>query len=912
MPNEKTTHDSTAENMTNQNIPELKQLRSLQDSVEENNSQISNNMNVLRKDISSIAINIDLSEIEQSAVIFIRDELTKSGLLKKVEESNKRVSGLLEKINFFGGITSVVSGVFSHGFSKEDNEKWSEIERAFREIYDSNNGVLKKVQDYFLFRIEREQILKFLDKKEISFEEELFIRSILIKGYLNNFRQLILPFYEISDDVLVKFKKERIKCLKEKEQNDNDVAEITLLEKQIQKLESQNLTQANKQSELQKRISAATAEITINNTTLNTGSVVLGTVETARYVTSFVGHKAGWEVLKTVGSFGVKASSFFAKCLPIISGVVEVGTQLNNNRIVYNYEKKLKILSIIDNTKRNLLILEQQVTDYYIDNILNRLQTIMIENQVRTQEIVTNTYNQQLAIIGEGVTQEQFDLVKQEYFQNVDLVRRGVEQIYETKMEEKNTFYQNKIKEEERVINQKDNVITEKEAKLVELDKELFNLNVELEKKRKELDREVSERSKQITHLNNSIGSLSENLSFSRDLLEKEKQSLRVQEKALQESLKGNISDSFQAAFNYEVDKRKEFEATLNVLIQQKIELTESLKNAKADLKSKEEELTSEKDYGQVLNERLSARLENAKREKLAIEKQLNEQRIGYEKRINELSQKYIKIDDEHTKLKGDQVILEDALEKAKVSVADEIETGKKYRTKIKELQKEVGDFAKLTQDFQKLEKINNSDKRKLSELEQEKQKLEQNLLQESRIKNDLLVESENLKKRDVNLKNQIDETLNRRKFFSEISDSLESAVNKITAEQIANEKHVPTSADKFVSIITTPYHWVSNKVGTGLAIAGFVTVLPTLLAAFGWLLRSWVAYKSGGVSELANSLGKNRNPKNNVIEAEVSTDSSSSFPNNNSPVNIHISSLPNSPKNLPTKKTRKKKTNSN
>jgi hypothetical protein len=54
-----------------------------------------------------------------------------------------------------------------------------------------------------------------LRKDTITLEEELLVRSILIKGYLVNFRELMLPFYAIDDEILVKFKKDRIKVLAE-------------------------------------------------------------------------------------------------------------------------------------------------------------------------------------------------------------------------------------------------------------------------------------------------------------------------------------------------------------------------------------------------------------------------------------------------------------------------------------------------------------------------------------------------------------------------------------------------------------------------------------------------------------------------------------------------------------------------
>lgn len=433
----------------------------------------------------------------------------------------------------------------------------------------------------------------------LTLEEELFIRSVLVKGYLNNLRQLLLPFYEISDDILIKFKKDRLQSLKNNRISGSNVSEIKLLEEQIQKLELQTINHNSHRVDSQKRFSVTADTIAAYNTQLNTSSVVLGTVETVRYMTSFVGHSTGVELLKTVGNLGLKSTNLLAKCLPVVSVLAEAGTQMNNNRVVYNYEKKLKILSILDNTKRSLLIHEQGAVDYYLDNVLNRLQSIMMDNQINTRDVVLRAYDDQLALHKQSDVEEQVELVKEEYFQNVELVRRGVEQVFQAKVDEKDELISTKdkaLENKDKALSEKDEVIRAKETRLSELDQELFDLNLELEQKRKQLDREIADKSKQITSLNNSIVSLSENLSFTRELLEKEKESLCTKEKALQESLKGNLNASLQAAYDYEVSKRQELEATLNIFLQKQSKLQDELNITETNLSTKVKELESEQE----------------------------------------------------------------------------------------------------------------------------------------------------------------------------------------------------------------------------------------------------------------------------------------------------------------------------
>jgi len=483
-------------------LTEIDKLKNLQVSLTQNNSN-------LTRSIADIAINVDLTEIEESASIFIQEELTRRGFVTKIDEKNAKVKQLLSEIKFLGndfgsGVWSVLGGAFSHEFSTADKNKWEEIERLLDEIYDANNGTIRKIQDFFLFQIRQEQILKFLNKKEISFEEELFIRSILIKGYLNNFRQLINPLNDITDDVLIKFKKERIKQLEEQPENVNNQAEIQLLRKQITDSESKIASEVEKKTATQSILKTIGDKITSYNTQVNTASAVFGTFETLRYATSAIGHKAGIDVLKKVGTLGFKAGGWIATCLPFVSAFVEVGTQFSNNWVVYNYEKKLKILTLIDNTKRNLLILEQQVVDYYIDNVLTRLQTILLEKQTQTQGIVAEWNKQQI------VLQRDLQTASENIERRINFLNSTVSSL-ESEKEEKDK----KIKD-----------LTEREEGLkVEISSLLF-LSGESKKKQKELEEKVEALNKILEEKDKELGTLTKKLDAKTLLKEKEKAEL--------------------------------------------------------------------------------------------------------------------------------------------------------------------------------------------------------------------------------------------------------------------------------------------------------------------------------------------------------------------------------------------------
>jgi hypothetical protein len=73
----------------------------------------------------------------------------------------------------------------------------------------------------------------------------------------------------------------------------------------------------------------------------------------------------------------------------------------------------------------------------------------------------------------------------------------------------------------------------------------------------------------------------------------------------------------------------------------------------------------------------------------------------------------------------------------------------------------------------------------------------------------------------------------------------------------------VPTTGDKCLNMVTAPFKWVSNKVGTGFALFGFMTACPAILVGLGWVLKAFLVVKTGGVAGatmVANSMINHRN----------------------------------------------------
>jgi len=137
-----------------------------------------------------------------------------------------------------------------------------------------------------LFSISKTQ-LNLLFDRDISFEEELFVQSVLVKCYLTNLRELITPFYAIDDQVLINFKKQRVDQLKHNSSK-NSPEEIELLQKQIAIHEKNSNSYIASKQKIENTYEAAYEKI---SSYVNKVANVTGTANTARYLGSFISHK---------------------------------------------------------------------------------------------------------------------------------------------------------------------------------------------------------------------------------------------------------------------------------------------------------------------------------------------------------------------------------------------------------------------------------------------------------------------------------------------------------------------------------------------------------------------------------------------------------------------------------------------
>ena len=140
------------------------------------------------------------------------------------------------------------------------------------------------------------------------------------------------------------------------------------MRKQINSFKKRILNESNSRKKSQEIIQSSLDNITANNSTLNMSNVLTGTLGTGRYIVSAAGHATGSGVLKAVGNAG----GLFGKFLPFFSVAVDVVTQTNHNNVVFDYEKKLSLLSLTDDARKNLVILQQLAFDQYNSGILIR------------------------------------------------------------------------------------------------------------------------------------------------------------------------------------------------------------------------------------------------------------------------------------------------------------------------------------------------------------------------------------------------------------------------------------------------------------------------------------------------------------------------------------------------------------
>lgn len=181
-----------------------------------------------------------------------------------------------------------------------------------------------------------------------------------------------------------------------------------------------------------------------------------------------------------------------------------------------------------------------------------------------------------------------------------------------------------------------------------------------------------------------------------------------------------------------------------------------------------------------------------------------------------------------------------------------------------KQFEKERSDFLSLDRDYNKFKnKINKKlESGGLFTANKQGKTLEEaidNLLEkqtflEVEIKNnkslpkstqDLKTEFSELNKKR---KARIDKLANRRQMvFNSESKDIDEALDRLHTVTIEDEKHLPGRAKKICDAVGAT--WLSNKIGTGLTIAGLATVLPLIFTGLGYLLKSYLKVKTGGVA---------------------------------------------------------------
>lgn len=434
----------------------------------------------------------------------------------------------------------------------------------------------------------------------------------------------MLPFFNLSNDILIKFRQQRISQL-QGSINEKDKLELAYLKQQkdivVERTPSSSYSFDN---------------IGKYNIAFNTGNVILRSTETTRYFTSFIGHNIGEgaNILTKVTSFGAKAGSFFAKFIPIVSTIVELGTQANNNQIIYNYEKKLKALELIDSIKTNLIVFEQQTVDYYINNVLQQLQSIILQSSGNSLSLLNQT--KLLHCHRHQEIDLSLEAVRNEYYKNVDSVIQKVEDKYITTINEKdNLFYQQKKIHDKNIAEQKisfenniktiEKELSEKQNKIQELLNYELVLKTEIETEKKLLNKVTREKTETIDSLNRTINCLQREYQFNKETTEKQKESLRELSKAIEEASTGGLSDKFKIAYSFMEQQKNEMEKSFSISFKRANELELERDNLQSSLKTKTEIFNEEKEHLQVLNEQTITRLKKANESLSSLKKTMLE-----------------------------------------------------------------------------------------------------------------------------------------------------------------------------------------------------------------------------------------------------------------------------------------------
>jgi hypothetical protein len=469
--------------------------------------------------------------------------------------------------------------------------------------------------------------------------------------------------------------------------------EIILLEKQIKNLE---LHQINVNFN-----SVNTNNITKFNNLINKVGIGAGSVETARYFSSFVYHKIIKTAVTTVSnnsSFLSKAGGWFLKCLPVVSTVVEAGTQLSNNYVVYNYEKKLKAIEVIDNVKQNLVILEQQAVDYLVNIVLVRLHSSIIDNRKKTLQEVIQTRNSFLLNNNSFQLDKKFQDVQNEHYLQINNVRKNITQKYVKLVDEKDDI----IKENKNVISIKDREIFIAQNKIDEAILYQEQLKNEIDQEKKTLVRISVEKEKLITTLNNSIEALKRDFEFNKQINDEQKQSLNTLENAIKEAATGGLTDKYRIAYDFISHQKDELEKTLFITLKKLNELELDNANLKTDLKAETEFLKQEKEFQLVFDQIHKNKFDKQKEIIVRLEK---EKQKYYEEK-NELDNDKLELINKYDKLKLDHIILEgstEALAKEAIRRTEvlkeaivEIETLKAKVIELSDLELKIGESNSL------------------------------------------------------------------------------------------------------------------------------------------------------------------------------------------------------------------------
>jgi hypothetical protein len=450
--------------------------------------------------------------------------------------------------------------------------------------------------------------------------------------------------------------------------------------------------------------------------------------------------------------------------LPIVSGLTEIASQVNNNYIVYNYEKRLKTLEIVDNTKRNLFILEQQPTDYLLDNIIIRSQESFLTNQIKTQQDVSSNLGQravvykELKLISDGINEQQNSLI-------------------------------NEIKDRDKKVEE----LVKKEEELKEEISTLLFFANESEKEKKELEDKVDELNKLLEEKDKKLGTLTEKLDAKTLLKEKEKKELeRELFHKLQHSStnKADVIDALQKDI-------MENEAYQKNLESENLNLRSKLRNAQAEL----ENANRLKDASELF-------LKNARIDNEIILGQVFKYK-GTEKRLEARNKE---LEEE----KASYIDRQQDLINAKYSFRKQKEDAERLvARKEEEIAEKEKAIADLNKSIQNLQQKNSDKQEEIAKLQKEisdnfstvnNSELDGRQLYKQGFTNlqTIITETVSLKRKEVYSLTKINKTLGKKRNKKPNHQNLDEAVKDLCSDY---KTYVPTTNNIILSTLATPFN---------------------------------------------------------------------------------------------------------